>query len=48
MKRWLTLLVATALLCAAAAASAADLPWTGKPYQIVANEKPLPDLLREL
>ncbi|MBW8758672.1 MAG: type III secretion system outer membrane ring subunit SctC [Burkholderiales bacterium] len=48
MTRWWMLLVAGALLCAAAAAAAADLPWTGKPYQIVANEKPLPDLLREL
>ena len=48
MKRWRTLLVAGALLCAGAAALAAELPWTGKPYQIVANEKPLPDLLREL
>jgi len=48
MKRWLTFLVAGALLCAGTVAPAADLPWTGKPYQIVANEKPLPDLLREL
>jgi type III secretion protein C len=30
------------------AVRAADLPWTGRPYQIVANEKALPDLLREL
>jgi type III secretion protein C len=42
------LALAAALLCAGPAARAADLPWTGKPYQIVANEKPLPDLLREL
>ncbi|HEX7687984.1 MAG TPA: type III secretion system outer membrane ring subunit SctC [Burkholderiaceae bacterium] len=40
--------LATALLCAAPAAGAAELPWAGKPYQIVANEKPLADLLREL
>ena len=37
-----------ALLCVGATASAAELPWAGRPYQIVANEKPLPDLLREL
>ena len=44
----LRLLVAVALLCAGAAACAANLPWTGKPFQIVASEKPLADLLREL
>ena len=48
MNRWLALLVAGALLLAGAAARAADLPWAGKPYQIVANEKALADLLREL
>ena len=48
MSRLSMLLVALALLCAGPAALAADLPWAGKPYQIVANEKPLPDLLREL
>ena len=42
------MLVAVALLCAGAAACAANLPWTGKPFQIVASEKPLADLLREL
>ncbi|HEY8973851.1 MAG TPA: type III secretion system outer membrane ring subunit SctC [Burkholderiaceae bacterium] len=48
MKRWLTLLAAGAVAFAGAAARAADLPWAGRPYQIVANEKPLADLLREL
>ena len=48
MKRLSQLLLAAALLCAGPAALAADLPWAGKPYQIVANEKPLADLLREL
>jgi type III secretion protein C len=48
MKTWVTLLVAGALALAGSAARAAELPWAGKPYQIVANEKPLPDLLREL
>jgi type III secretion protein C len=52
MNRLLDLLalaaLAAALACATPAARAADLPWTGKPYQIVANEKPLADLLREL
>jgi type III secretion protein C len=37
-----------ALLLAGTAAQAADLPWGGRAFQIVANEKPLPDLLREL
>jgi type III secretion protein C len=27
---------------------AADLAWRGKPFQIVANDKPLPDFFREL
>ena len=48
MKTWLTLLVSCALALAGSVARAAELPWAGKPYQIVANEKPLPDLLREL
>jgi type III secretion protein C len=49
MKSLLPHLLLTLLLLACARASlAADLPWTGRPYQIVANEKPLPDLLREL
>ncbi|HEY9026288.1 MAG TPA: type III secretion system outer membrane ring subunit SctC [Burkholderiaceae bacterium] len=48
MSRLTSFLLAGALLLAGPAALAADLPWTGKPYQIVANEKPLPDLLREL
>ena len=45
VRRLLLLLV---LLLAAAASGAADLPWAGRPFQIVANEKPLSDLLREL
>jgi type III secretion protein C len=48
MNRWLALLMAGALVLTGAAVRAADLPWAGKPYQIVANEKPLADLLREL
>jgi len=31
-----------------APADAADVRWRGRPFQIVANDKPLPDLLREL
>jgi len=42
------LLLPAVLLLATAASTAADLPWTGRPFQIVANEKPLSDLLREL
>jgi type III secretion protein C len=44
----LRLLACLPLLLAAAASPAADLPWNGRAFQIVANEKPLPDLLREL
>ena len=40
--------LAALLVFALPAVRAAELPWAGKPYQIVANEKPLPDLLREL
>ena len=42
------LLAAFFLLLATHAGVAAELPWTGRPYQIVASEKPLADLLREL
>jgi type III secretion protein C len=48
MNRLLALALSAVLLCTSAAAQAADLAWTGRPYQIVANEKSLPDLLREL
>jgi len=37
-----------ALLLAAVACPAADLQWPGRPFQIVASEKPLADVLREL
>lgn len=40
--------LAAALLAAMPAATAAELPWRGRPFQIVANEKPLADFLREL
>jgi type III secretion protein C len=36
------------LLLLAHAGMAAELPWRGRSFQIVASEKPLPDLLREL
>lgn len=42
------LVLAAGLLLAAVPAVAADLPWRGKPIRIEANEKPLPDFLREL
>jgi type III secretion protein C len=42
------LLAFAALLLLAQHSAAAELPWRGKPFQIVANEKPLPDFLREL
>lgn len=45
---WIWLLAAMVLLVLAQAAHAAELRWTGRPFQIVANEKPLPDFLREL
>jgi type III secretion protein C len=37
-----------ALLLAYVPTYAADLAWGGRPFQIVANEKPLPDFFREL
>jgi type III secretion protein C len=40
--------VAAAMLLVSHASSAADLQWPGRSFQIVASEKPLPDLLREL
>jgi type III secretion protein C len=36
------------LLAVAMPAQSADVRWRGQPFQIVANDKPLPDLLREL
>lgn len=36
------------MLLGAQRAAAADLRWNNRPFQIVANEKPLPDFLREL
>lgn len=46
--RYAFAMLGLALLLAAQHARAADLPWRGRPFQIVANEKPLPDFLREL
>jgi type III secretion protein C len=37
-----------AMLLAATDAEAAELRWKGRPFQIVANDKPLADVLREL
>ncbi len=42
------LLLVAALLAAAQTASAAALRWSGRPYTILASDKPLPDFLREL
>jgi len=42
------LLLAVLLLAWWIAAPAADLPWRGKPFQSMANDKPLADFLREL
>jgi type III secretion protein C len=41
-------LLGLALLLAAQQGLAAELRWNNRPFQIVANEKPLPDFLREL
>lgn len=40
--------VTIACLFAHAGVQAAELRWANRPFQIVANEKPLPDFLREL
>jgi len=42
------LIMLALLLLFAHTAMAADLQWRGRAFQIVASEKPLPDLLREL
>src|SRR5688572_7378614 len=42
---WMWLLLACLLV---SAAEAATVPWRGRPFQIIANEKSLPDFLREL
>ncbi|AKJ32084.1 type III secretion system outer membrane ring subunit SctC [Caldimonas brevitalea] len=49
-RQWLVLLLGlwAGLLLLAVHAQAAELPWRGRPFQIIANEKPLPDFLREL
>ncbi len=44
----LRLFAGAALLFTALVCPAAELQWPGRPFQIVASEKPLPDLLREL
>jgi type III secretion protein C len=41
-------ILAVLLLTATQPAVAAELRWNNRPFQIVANEKPLPDFLREL
>lgn len=48
LRQHLGLWVVAALLLAAGPIAAAELPWRGRPFQIMANEKPLPDFLREL
>jgi type III secretion protein C len=54
LRRWMAcsqlvcFLFAFALSTLAAPADAAVVPWKSRPFQIVANEKPLPDFLREL
>jgi type III secretion protein C len=48
LHRYALVLLGLAMLLAAQHGLAAELPWRGKPFQIVANEKPLPDFLREL
>jgi type III secretion protein C len=42
------LALAALFLAGAQRAMAAELRWNNRPFQIVANEKPLPDFLREL
>lgn len=42
------LFLCLALLLASAPAAAAELQWRGRPFQIVASDKQLPDFLREL
>jgi type III secretion protein C len=48
IRRLLCHLALPALLLAAAPGHAATLTWNTRPFSIVANEKPLPDFLREL
>lgn len=48
MKMMPRLLLAALLALACAAAGAAQLPWHNRPFQMMANEKPVADFLREL
>ena len=52
MTRWRDrtgwLLACAVLLLGAQPSHAGELRWKGRPFEIVANEKPLPDFLREL
>ena len=48
IQRGLVLLLAVLLMAVLASAQAAELRWSGRPFQIVAADKALPDFLREL
>ena len=48
LRTFLWLCAAMLCLLHAGPAKTAELQWRGRPFQIVANEKPLPDFLREL
>ena len=48
LRTFLWLCAAALCLAATVPAAAAELQWRGRPFQIIANEKALPDFLREL
>lgn len=48
LRTFLWLYAAALCLIGTLPAQAAELQWRGRPFQIIANEKPLPDFLREL
>lgn len=48
LRTFLWLCAAALCLAGTLPAQAAELQWRGRPFQIIANEKPLPDFLREL
>lgn len=45
---WWTLALLLVLAMQSLGVQAAELRWRGRPFQLVANDKPLPDLLRDL
>lgn len=47
-REWLMLVTALCIYGHAARVRAAELQWRGRPYEIVANDRALPDFLREL